>query len=81
MKNDWEKVAIGLLKVELAKQNLKYDDLRKKLEKIGIKESYSSIKGKLQRGRFSAVFLLQCLKAIDCENLRIEFKTPENKIR
>ncbi len=78
MKNDWDKVAIGLLKAELARRNLKYGDLIEKLEKIGVEESYSSIKGKFQRGKFSAVFMLQCLRAIDCENLRMDFKTPEN---
>ena len=71
-KSDWQNVAKNLLKAELKKRGLSYADLHAKLEEVGVNESLGGIKVKLSRGTFSAVFLLQCLSAIGCENLRIE---------
>jgi hypothetical protein len=38
----------------------------------GVTETEASIRNKLSRGTFSAVFLLQCLKAIGIETLRMD---------
>ena len=70
-KHNWHKQIKGLLKSELAKRNISYKELALKLKAQGIQASHASINNKLSRGTFSAVFLLQCLRAIDCS----EFKT------
>lgn len=68
---DWEALVKGLLKSELKKRNVTYAQLVDKLAAIGVKESEPNIRNKLARGKFTAVFLIQCLSAIGCESLRV----------
>ena len=63
----WREIAKGLLKGELKRQNLTYEDLAKRLEAIGISENEASIRNKISRGTFPATFLLQSLAAIGVE--------------
>ncbi len=68
---DWKARAKGVLKAELARQDLSYGDLAKKLGDIGVKEKELNIKNKIGRGSFTAVFLLQCLAAIGVHTLHL----------
>ena len=68
----WEDKAKGLLKAELKRRNLTYAQLVEALAKIGVKEDEHNLRNKVARGKFTAAFLLQCLGAIGCQNLRLE---------
>lgn len=72
MNNQWKDKLTGLLKAELVKKHITHQGLADKLEELGIEASRASIANKLSRGSFSAVFLLQCLEAINCKEFRIE---------
>ncbi len=61
----------GLLKSELKRRGLSYRDLAERLAAIGIHETELNIKNKISRGGFTAVFFVQCLRAIDCHTLRL----------
>lgn len=63
---EWQARAKGLLKAELKRRNVSYRDLAARLEAMGVHESEANIANKISRGGFSAVFLLQCLAAIEC---------------
>jgi hypothetical protein len=63
--------AKGLLKAEIKRRNLTYDDLCRRLADQGIAETPENVANKVSRGKFSAVFMLQCLDAIGCRELRI----------
>jgi len=69
---EWRDRAKGLLKSELKRRNITYYQLVDKLSEIGIRESEPNIRNKIARGKFTAVFLLQCLTAIGCHTLRLE---------
>jgi len=69
---EWEARVKGLLKAELKRRNVTYAQLVDRLADIGVKESEPNIRNKLARGKFTAVFLLQCLEAIGCNTLRLE---------
>lgn len=71
-KIDWNVKTKGVLRSELAKRNITYEELVDLLAKIGVNETLGSVKTKVSRGTFRASFLLQCLQAIECEVLRIE---------
>jgi len=71
-KIDWERDVKGILKSELARREMSYEELCKKLEVIGVNEKPENVNNKINRGTFSAIFLIQCLKAIGCENLKID---------
>lgn len=68
---EWEARVKGLLKAELKRQNVSYAQLVDKLAAIGVTESEPNVRNKLSRGKFTAVFLLQCLDAIGAKEIRI----------
>jgi len=72
MQFSWQKKATNLLKAELSKRGITYDQLHEKLAVIGIDETANSINVKINRGSFSFVFFLQVMKAIEGKVLRIE---------
>jgi hypothetical protein len=43
-----------------------------RLTRVGLSETMASIANKVSRGTFSAAFLLASLKAIGCQNVRVE---------
>jgi microsomal dipeptidase-like Zn-dependent dipeptidase len=67
----WEAKVKGLLKGELKRRNVTYAQLVDKLGAIGVVDSEPNIRNKLARGKFTAVFLLQCLEAIGASSLRL----------
>ena len=69
---DWEDQAKGLLKAELKRRNVSYAQLVEKLAEIGVVDSEPNVRNKLSRGKFTAVFLLQCLEAIGASSLRLQ---------
>ena len=62
----------GILKGEMKRRNLTYDQLAEKLEAIGVHADVRNLRNKVSRGGFSAVFFVQCLMAIGAKTLRLE---------
>lgn len=69
---NWEKEASNLLKAELTRRGIAYEELRLKLEEIGIKKSTHNITKTINLGKFSFAFLLQCAKAIGLNKIQLE---------
>ncbi len=68
---EWEDRVKNLLKAELKRKGVTYAELVGKLAAIGVHDSEPNIRNKISRGKFTAVFLVQCLEAIGVENVRI----------
>lgn len=68
---EWEAKVKGLLKGELKRRNVSYGQLVEKLAAVGVVDSEPNIRNKLSRGKFTAVFLIQCLEAIGASSLRL----------
>jgi Domain of unknown function (DUF6471) len=68
---DWETRVKALLKAELKRRGVSYLQLVEKLEAIGVVDSEPNIRNKLARGKFTAVFLVQCLSAIGAKQLTL----------
>jgi Domain of unknown function (DUF6471) len=68
---DWEDRVKALLKAELKRRGVSYMQLVDKLAAIGVVDSEPNIRNKLARGKFTAVFLIQCLEAIGASSLRL----------
>jgi len=68
---DWAARSKGLLKAELVRRGISYQQLSERLEKMGVTYTTDNLTNKINRGKFSVIFLLQCLEAIDCKVLRI----------
>ena len=69
---EWEARVKGMLKAELKRRDITYAQLVGKLADIGVMDSEPNIRNKISRGKFTAVFLVQCLTAIGVNSLRIE---------
>lgn len=70
-KLEWETRVKGLIKAELKRRNVTYLQLVEKLKLLGVQETEPNVRNKLARGRFTAVFLIQCLEAIGVSELRL----------
>lgn len=69
---EWEDRVKGLLKAELKRRGVTYADLVGKLADIGVVDSEPNIRNKISRGKFTAVFLIQCLEAVGASSLRLQ---------
>ena len=69
--SQWEDRAKGLLKAELKRRNLSYMELTERLGAIGVSEQEPNVRNKIGRGKFTAVFMLQCFEAIGVNVLRL----------
>jgi hypothetical protein len=69
---EWNSRVKGMLKAELKRRNLTYQDLAAKLGEIGVRETEANLRNKVSRGGFSAAFFVQCLRAIGVQSLRLE---------
>lgn len=67
----WEEKVKAMLKAELKRKGVTYAQLVGKLADIGVMDSEPNIRNKLARGKFTAVFLVQCLEAIGANDLRL----------
>lgn len=72
MKTNWEKEASNLLKAELTRRGLNYEDLRLALTKLGIEKSTHNLTKTINLGKFSFSFFLQCAKAIGLSKIQLE---------
>lgn len=72
MDKEWQKRATNILKAELVRRGITYDQLQEKLAQMGIEETANSINVKINRGTFSFIFFLKVMKAIEAKLLRLE---------
>lgn len=66
---DWEEEAKSILKAELKRRSCSYRDLAKLLRDIGVETSEPTLRNKISRGNFNAVFFLQCLAAVGATSM------------
>ena len=69
---EWNDQIKGMLKAEIKRRNMTYDQLADKLAEIGVNENSRNLRNKVSRGGFSAVFFVQCLKAMGCHKIDLE---------
>lgn len=63
--------ASNLLKAELRRAGVGYAELCQRLAIIGVNESYKGVANKINRGTFSFVFFMQCMKVLDVKEFRL----------
>ena len=74
MKSDdeWVNLVKGILRAEMARRGITYDQLAAKLAEIGVNDTAVNLRNKVARGGFSAMFFVQCLRAMGCRSLTID---------
>ncbi len=68
----WNDYIKGLLKAELVRRKISYSKLAEKLKEIGIIEDPKNLINKINRAKFSATFLFECLYVIGCKEIKID---------
>ena len=71
-RTDWEAKARGLIRAEMAKKGITYAQLVSMLESVGVSEDERNLRNKVSRGKFTAAFMLQCLKAMGCQTIHLD---------
>lgn len=71
-KTPYEKQASNLLKAELVRRGMNYDDLRIVLEKIGVIKSTRTLAKTISEGKFKLAFFLQCAEAIGFNEIKLK---------
>jgi hypothetical protein len=73
MKSDdqWVNLVKGILRAEMTRRGMTYEQLAEKLAEVGVNDTGVNIRNKVARGGFSAVFFVQCLKAIEYNKVRL----------
>lgn len=61
-----------ILRSEMARRAISYEDLVARLAEAGVKETNASLRNKLSRGSFTADFFLQSLAAMKVSSLRLD---------
>ena len=69
---EWNRLATNLLKSELAKAGIGYEELIRRLAGFGVEESYKGIANKINRGAYSFAFFMQCMKALNIQTIRLD---------
>jgi hypothetical protein len=74
MKSDdeWVNLVKGILRAEMARRGITYEQLAAKLAEIGVQDTAVNIRNKVARSGFAAVFFIQCLKALGCQTIRLD---------
>ena len=68
---EWESRATLLLKVEMTKSRMNFKALARRLESLNIVETPAQVNRKVNRGKFSAAYLLACLEVLGVEEIRM----------
>ncbi|MBK1684207.1 hypothetical protein CKO18_11620 [Rhodoferax fermentans] len=68
----WEQTAKEFIEIEMARRGIRYKQLARMLEELGIEESPEQINRKVNRKRFSAAFLVACLRAMGVKTISLD---------
>ena len=68
---EWADRARKFVKAELKRADVTYEELARRLETHGIKETEASIANKLRRGTFATTFFLATLAALEKEGMKL----------
>ena len=69
---DWQGLVKGMLKAEIKRRNLTYEQVSARLAEMGVHETPTNLRTKISRGGFSAVFFVQCLRAVGVKSLALD---------
>ena len=62
---DWREVISRLIKSEMSKRKIKYDDLSRQLKVLGTKQSAANLRNKINRGIMGADLFIQLVMVLN----------------
>jgi len=70
--SDWRNLVQRLLKTELSKKGVKYQDLSDKLSAVGVDQSADNLRNKINKGILGADLLLQIVFVLNIKQIKYE---------
>jgi hypothetical protein len=67
----WEELPKNILRAEMMKNGVSYAALAERLAGFGITDNEVNLRNKVARGRFTAVFLMQCLTVLGADWIKV----------
>ena len=67
----WEEMVKNILRAEMMRRGVSYAGLAERLQVHGVEDNELTLRNKVSRGRFTAVFFMQCMQALGVELLQI----------
>ncbi len=64
--DEWAERTKRLLRTEMVRHGVTYEGLAERLATLGVHDTPVNMRNKIARGKFTAVFFLQCLEAVGC---------------
>ena len=68
----FQEKAKGILRAEIKRRNLNYEQLAEKLGELGVEENARNLSNKIARGAFTAGFFVMCLEVIGAQSVRLK---------
>lgn len=68
---EWAEQAKRMVRTEMVRRGITYEGLSERLAALGVHDTPVNLRNKISRGKFTAVFLLQCMEAIGCTKLEL----------
>jgi Domain of unknown function (DUF6471) len=72
MEGEWAERAKRLVKAELKKADVTYEELAARLSSMGMPETKASVSNKISRGGYPTSFFLATMKAIGRDVVRLD---------
>ena len=69
--DEWAERTKRLLRTEMVRHGVTYEGLAERLATLGVHDTPVNMRNKIARGKFTAVFFLQCLEAVGVEAIRL----------
>lgn len=70
--DEWGEKAKRIVRAEMVRRGVTYEDLSERLTRLGVHDTPVNLRNKISRGKFMALFMLQCLQAIGCKAVSLE---------
>ncbi|MBP7334384.1 DUF6471 domain-containing protein [Niveispirillum sp.] len=69
---EWADEVKRMLRAEMTRRGVTYEELASRLAAVGAPDTVVNLRNKVARGKFSAVFLVQCLDVLGCKSLHLQ---------
>ena len=70
--DEWADHAKRIVRTEMVRRGVSYEGLAERLATLGVHDTPVNMRNKIARGKFTAVFFLQCLEAVGCKTLALD---------
>lgn len=70
--SDWRKLVERLLKAELSKKGIKYQDLSDRLSAVGVDQSADNLRNKINKGILGSDLLFQIIFVLNIKQIKYE---------